>query len=69
MGPIEYAVFSISTIIKKKYNDDKLADEIKAIASNCHNAGISDENSFSDNHPQNRAITKITNKWRKDYKI
>ena len=69
MGPIEYAVFSISTIIKKKYNDDKLADEIKAIASNCHNAGISDENGFSDNHPQNIAITKITNKWRKDYKI
>jgi len=69
MGPIEHAVFSISRIIKKKYNDDKLADEIKAIASNCHNAGISGENGFSDSHPQNRAITKITNKWRKDYKI
>ena len=69
MGPIEYAVFSISTIVKKKYNDDKLADEIRAVASNCNNAGISGDNGFSADHPQNKAITKITNKWRKDYKI
>ena len=69
MGPIEHAVVSISRIIKNKHNDDKLADEIRAIASNCHDAGISGENGFSADHPQNKAITKITNKWRKDYKI
>ncbi len=69
MGPIEYALLSISTIVKKKYNDDKLCDEIRTIASNCRDAGISGENGFSADHPQNKAITKITNKWRKDYKI
>ena len=72
MGPIEHAVMLISQIVRKKYKDERLADQIISVASNCHDAGLAGKDGFSVEHPQNKAITKITNEWineYKDYKI
>ena len=68
MGPIEYAVFSISVIIREKYNDLELANEIETIASNCHGAILEGENGSSMSHPQHIAMTAITDMWREKYK-
>tara|TARA_B100000315_G_C14523817_1_gene562847 strand:- start:861 stop:1067 length:207 start_codon:yes stop_codon:yes gene_type:complete len=63
MGPIEYAVNLISMIVEKKYKDQKLAQQITRVASNCHKAG-----STKVNDPQNQAIVKIIEEWEKEYK-
>lgn len=63
MGPIEYAVNLISQIVEKKYKDEKLAQQIRGVASNCHKAG-----SGNIKDPQDQAIIKIIEEWRKEYK-
>ena len=68
MGPIEHAVHLISQIVQKKYKDEKLAEQIRGVASNCNDAGQAGKDGFSVNHPQNKAITKITKIWIKEYK-
>ena len=71
MGPIEYSVFYLAQIIRNKHKDEKLADEVLSIASNCHDAILSDPVDGFDgsdfNHPQNKAIIQITDSWKKEY--
>ena len=63
MGPIEYSVFYLAQIIRNKHKDEKLADEVLSIASNCHDAILSEQVDGFDgsnfNHPQNKAIYKL----------
>ena len=71
MGPIEYSVFYLSEIIRNKHKDEKLADQVNSIASNCHDAILADPVDGFDGadirHPQNKAIIKITDSWKEEY--
>ena len=69
MGYIEFAVLSISTIIKKKYRDEKLANDIRKIASECGigEAIMSGDEGASPSQKNNKAIIEITDRWRKEY--
>lgn len=70
MGDLEFAIHSISQIIGKKFKDEKLAEEIRMIASECHYGEVrmKGENGTSPDHPNNKKIIQITNTWRKKYK-
>jgi len=69
MGYIEFAVLSISTIVNKKYKDEKLASDIMKIASECGigNAIMSGDEGASPNQKNNKAIIEITDRWKKEY--
>jgi len=69
-GPIDAALVKISCIIKKKYNDEKLAEQIRKVASYAHNAGLSEEDGFDINTNRNlKSISNMILQWDKEYKL
>ena len=69
-GPIDAALMKISYIVKKKYNDEKLAEQIRKVSSHAHNAGLPEEDGFDMNTNHNlKSIMKIIGDWNKEYKL
>ena len=69
-GPIDAALMKISYIVKKKYKDEKLAEQIRKVSSYAHNAGLSEEDGFDMNTNHNlKAIMEMIQHWNKEYSL
>jgi|TARA_B100001971_G_scaffold161282_1_gene151318 hypothetical protein len=69
MGPIELAFVYMAQIIKGKYKNQKLYEQLMWIATNCHKAQQKGDDGNSMKRYENKEIMKIINKWRKEYKF
>ena len=69
-GPIDAALMKISYIVKKKYKDEKLAEQIRKVSPYTHNAGLAEEDGFdmSTNHNL-KAIMEMIQQWNKEYSL
>ena len=57
---IEHSLVVLSSVIKRKYNDDNLYNIIRKLASTCTDAGFPGEDGFGGNHKSNKVIAEIT---------
>ncbi len=57
---IEHSLVVLSSVIKKKYNDDNLYNIIRKLASICTDAGFPGEDGFRSDHKSNKVIAQIT---------
>tara|TARA_X000000950_G_scaffold1022_1_gene1132 strand:- start:896 stop:1099 length:204 start_codon:yes stop_codon:yes gene_type:complete len=57
---IEHSLVVLSSVIKRKYNDDNLYNIIRKLASSCTDAGFPEEDGFGGNHKSNKVIAEIT---------
>ena len=57
---IEHSLVVLSSVIKRKYNDDNLYNIIRKLASTYTDAGFPGEDGFGSNHKSNKIIDEIT---------
>ena len=57
---IEHSLVVLSSVIKRKYNDDNLYNIIRKLASTYTDAGFPGEDGFGGNHKSNKVIAEIT---------
>ena len=57
---IVHSLVVLSSVIKRKYNDDNLYNIIRKLASTYTDAGFPGEDGFGSNHKSNKVIAEIT---------
>lgn len=57
---IEHSLVILSSLIKRKYNDDTICNIVRKLASACTDAGFPGVDGFGSNHKSNKVIAEIT---------